>query len=258
MSDDLNITIDDLLKLEIPVASPMPNVVILPHTDENIPDDDERFFARKVVTFLNQEYLKAADYPPLREVFKAVPELASVGKDSVVRILKEANRLLTDIRGLPPYHVNVKRKRQLDPAFVAACNLLANPIDTRSIPAKLKDVGLTSSKFNAFLKKDDYYEFFRGVTDRMIDRETFELGRLALAKNVVEGDLQSFKYFNELTGKYRGAEGLDGRVIALLLETILTIITRHVDGATARVIADEIDKAAVGQIINANSRELKP
>jgi hypothetical protein len=63
---------------------------------------------------------------------------------------------------------------------------------------------------------------------------------LALARNVDNGDLQSIKYFNELTGRYRGN---DETVVNLmvLLGRMMEVLAKHVEPQILAAIADELD-----------------
>ena len=215
-----------------------------PKKKTHSPPSHPNKYVQDLITFLHVYYSANGDYPTNERLLALRPELKDKDAKQLLKLFREVNSTLKK-RDLPEFKKwNIKP--DFDPRFVYACSLVTNPSDTRSLTAKCKAAGITNQKWHNWLKNGRYFQYYEGLMNKAFDSEVYELGRQALARNVAEGDLSSFKYFNEMTGKYRPVDNqLDGRIVAVLMQTILSIIADNVDGGTARRIADEIDQAAM-------------
>ncbi len=134
-----------------------------------------------------------------------------------------------------------KPKDLLDATFVLAVDLLSDITDKRSKSAKLKAAGISTMRFDKFLDKPNYRDYFLGAMDRVRAKAVVS-GDLALIRNVENGDLQSIKYFYELTGKYRGEQETVTNLV-LLLAKVMEVLAKHVDPAVLQTVADELESA---------------
>ena len=178
-------------------------------------------------------------YPPLEEICKQFNFDRKFFQDEILEPLNSALKKKGWDKFSAPVVLGVGRKNQLDPFFVMAVELLIDPIDKRSRTTKLKAVGISSKRFNYLLEKDEYRKYWDKKVATVLS-QTKNFGDLALARNVDNGDLQSIKYYNELTGRYRGN---DETVVNLmvLLGRMMEVLAKHVEPQILAVIADELD-----------------
>jgi hypothetical protein len=231
-------TIDELLGMDL---DQLPNVVI---SLESISEVDPDPLIKEVITFLHSSYLLGG-YPKIKKVYEEYPDLQNLEKPE--EAFKRINATL-ERRDLPPYEITFKKSKTLDPKFVAACGVLSDFSNKKSMVQKLKTVGMTTAQWNNMLKIKLHREYWERITHDVLDFGVYHEGKLALARNVADGDLPSIKYLNELTGKFTQKQDFDPRIIVALMSGVLDIISRHVDGETARAVADDLEIMAVQQL----------
>ena len=237
-------SISELINLNIPNQS-LPNMIITTETYDEAVEPSQHI--KEVVTVLNTQFLLEGEYS-FEDLKTRVPILLEMGSEQLEELFTEANKILEDARGLPPFVVKFKTTKILDPRFVAACNIIMDVSDKRSVAAKLKDVSLTTKQWNNFLRTKANREYYDKLVDNLMDYDTWQESRLAIARNVSQGDLSSIKYFHELTGKFVAQKDFDPRILTYMMTAILEIVVRHVDGHTARIIADELEAVAIKEL----------
>ena len=241
--------IDKLLAQPIPVQNldSLPNTIIAVESATPVSSEIDRVH-RKVVTELNAFYLFNGKYQKLGELRKQVPELDEFTPVGLKDLFTRANSSLKN-RGLPEYHIKYKTATlDFEPEFIGAVTILADFTDKRPMAAKLKEIGVSTKQWNGWLKSQKYYDYWHNTVDRLMDREVYEEGRMALAQNVSRGDLASFKYFNEMTEKFTASKEFDPRIIGVLMSGVLDIIMRHVEGSVASKIAEEIQAMGISSL----------
>jgi hypothetical protein len=129
-------------------------------------------------------------------------------------------------------------RRQLDPIFTLAVELLTDVTDKRSKAAKLKASGISSLRFNKLLADSKHRKYWDTKLATMMSIASSSAD-VSLVKNVEAGDLQSIKYFNEFTGRYREAPDAVGLIT--LLSRVMEVLAKHVDPAVLGLVADELD-----------------
>jgi len=225
--------------------------------------DSQDFLVRRIVTALHANYMLKGQYLTLDQLAIKCPEFGEQRSEfspvGLNEIFQKVGKVL-DKRDLPPYKGYRKQKEGsgFDPEFIKACFVLADVNDLRPPRAKLKALGMTTLRWDNFLKLKKNYDYWNTIVNNLMDTTAYNDGRIALARNVAQGDLPSIKYFNALTGKFVEQRDFDPRVLGVLMSSILEIIMRHVDGNTARIIADEMDQAAImslSGIVSVNSIE---
>ncbi len=238
---------DDLEKLlatDLSTFEKLPNVIVSKEDTTLEP----KVIVKETVTYLNGQHLLMGEYPTLATLKEDLPLVKDLTEEGLKELFLEVNKILEEKRGLPPFQIKFKTVRTLDPNFVAACNLIFDVHDKRSVAAKLKDVKLTTKKFNALLRLRVHREFYEKLTDNLLNEDMWNESRIALARNVQQGDLNSIKYMHALTNKYNERQEFDPRILTVFMQAMLEIVTRHVDGNTARIIADEIDTVAMKEL----------
>jgi len=142
-----------------------------------------------------------------------------------------------------------KKQSDLDPTFVLAVNLICATTDKRSTAAKLKAISVTPQKWQGFLKSEKNRNYFEKRLDEAFGQVEYA-AKLALARNVESGDLQSIKHYQEYTGRFRPNSETEVN-IGLLLAKLMEILTKYLAPPMMAQVADEFE-----QIINVPSKEL--
>lgn len=217
----------------------------------------------RLITKLNAMYFIQEVYPPKEELMKYF-ELTP--KD-FIDIINDSQSAL-EARGLPPYEdlpnlkplektapqgaVGKKRSEleELDPMFVMAVELILDIGDKRSKAQKLKDLGMTTKRFEALRVQKKHEKYFK---DRLaqIWPNVEDSAKIALMKNVESGDLQSIKYWAEWSGAYRPNQDLLLNT-TILIGRVMEILVKHVDPKILADVAAELDN-----VINVTGRELE-
>jgi hypothetical protein len=122
---------------------------------------------------------------------------------------------------------------------LTCANVLLDLTDKRSRAKKLTELGISTSKYQSWLKDPAFQAYLRARSEGALDDNQHE-AHLALIDRVVSGDINAIKYFNELTGRY--APQKDGGVnVNEVLMRVVEVIQRHVsDGPTLSAIGDEL------------------
>lgn len=245
--------IDELLatNVTLPQMDSLPNTIIVQEEFKDDTPAEILRLQRTVVTELNAFYLFNGKYQGLKALKEKVPDILTLTPVGLKDLFKRVNSTL-DKRGLPPFQLNFKSVQpEYDPEFIGACSTLADFTDKRPMAAKLKEIGVSTKKWNMWLRSKSNYDYWHRLVDSLMDREVFEEGRMALAQNVSRGDLASFKYFNELTDKFVSQKEFDPRIIGVLMSGVLDIIMRHVEGTVASAIAEEIQQLGISSLVGA-------
>lgn len=169
----------------------------------------------------------------------------SINGNTLSLIEPRINEIL-GTRDLPPvdflrtqFSEAKKVEPDLDPYFVVAVNLLCDTLDKRSKAVKLNTVGLSTKKFNVFMEKKAYKEYFRLRVDKVFGNVS-ESAKLSLAKAVEAGDLQAIKYYHEYTREFDPNKESTlnlNRLIMLFME----ILIRHVSPNVVEAVARDFD-----------------
>lgn len=200
-------------------------------------DDNE--LLQKLVTTLEVSYYAEGIYPPLATLM----EKWNVSAERIKKLIPKANSGLKT-RGLPGYADFTALKEneiEVDPFFAIAVNLLVDTTDKRSKIIKLKAVGLTPARFYALLEDPTHRAYYNTRVNKIFNDTEFA-AKLALAKNVEAGDLQSIKYFHEMRGVYDPNREIKMNM-AKIINVLMEILVRHVNRDVIEAVGREFDMA---------------
>ena len=210
-------------------------------------------FRADVLTFVEVYYYenkKLPDIHVLHEHFREHPDRPP--------FLKHWNRILDEIseslknRGIKTYNTT---ENYIDPRFAWAVSLIVNHLDKRTIPAKLKEAGLSTKDWQAYLRRKRHYEYFQNRLDEVFDEDIRNEAKISLAKAVSNGDLQAIKYYNELKNIYRPETQNANQMISIVLTAVMEILAAHVTSDVLNRIAAEIRSAEpVRKVIEAQAK----
>ena len=138
---------------------------------------------------------------------------------------------------LPPEPI--WRQQMLTEEQLTVANVLLDITDTRSAKKKLQDLGISTAKYQSFLKDPTYQDYIQSRAESMLGENQHE-AHIALVDRVRSGDMSAIKYYNEITGRYVPSRGESNINVTLILMQMLEIIQRHVrDLGTQELIAQE-------------------
>lgn len=113
--------------------------------------------------------------------------------------------------------------------------------DTRPQIKKLTELGVSTTKYNAWLRDPTYQNFVRTLAEKMLEGNQHE-AHYALLGKVRAGDMGAIQYYNKLTGRFNDSPAATGSLdTRALLTRIIEAIQKHVrDPEVQQAIADEI------------------
>lgn len=214
--------------------------------EENSPDElqytieDQQ--VRKVVTALEAKFWTdqiTQDY--LLAVLHRY-QVPSYSRDDVVKQAQSALskrgieiNLVQLLKGVKGYD------DELHPMFVIAVNQILTTHDKRTLNAKLKALGISPQKWEAFLRNPAHRAYFDKNVKRVFGDTDF-YAQIQLTNLVQTGDLQAIKYYNEVVGKYRPDSESSTRDFLKVIMQLMEILARKLTPDVLDVISREFDE----------------
>lgn len=198
--------------------------------------DELSEFEIQLLTFLDQQYHLTGT---LLTAEKAYEEYGIPVKDFEQAFKKPAFRDALTERGvvferISPYADNAKWiSKSLTPIQLLAANSLLDLTDTRTNKKKLQDLGITTAKYNAWLKDPVFKDYLSARAKQLIGDNEHEVD-LALLDRVRSGDMKAISYYNEFTGRYtpassRQTPNANGNIdVQVILVRVIEIINEEV------------------------------
>jgi len=124
-----------------------------------------------------------------------------------------------------------------------AAAIMLDTYDRRSDEKKLRDMGITTRQWSAWLLDDDFAAYLTDRAEKMLSNSMFEAHK-GLRKGVRNGNVASVKTMYEITGRFRPdqEQQIDVRRV---LHTFIEVIQKYVkDPVTMHAIAMELSQYA--------------
>lgn len=136
---------------------------------------------------------------------------------------------------------NRKRSEVLTELQYTTAVIMLDLRDTRSQSKKLAECGVSTTKYNSWLRDATYQNFVRTLSEKMLGDNQHE-AHYALLGKVRAGDMGAIQYYNKLTGRFNDSPASSGSLdTRALLTRIIEAIQKHVrDPEVQQAIADEI------------------
>lgn len=128
------------------------------------------------------------------------------------------------VQGLPGEKGDLKGV--LTPEQLVAANTMLDLRDNRSQKKKLTELGITTSKWEGWLRDPVFQNYLRQRSENLLPDNLHE-SHLALLDRVRSGDVTAIKYLNEITGRYV-PNATDKVDVNAILARVLEVIQRHV------------------------------
>ena len=178
----------------------------------------EQFFFQEGRTPLNKE-LEQLD----PEFLQKLPELNAWIRESGLR---QASNLL-------------------EPKQFIVAQMLLNTADRRSLRTKLKEANVTVAQFDRWRRTGVFTSYLRKEVQRRF-KDADVSADLELVKLIEDGDLNSIKYYNEMTGRYQSPEEVN---IQKVLATIMEILVQYVGSDVLVKVARELETKVLSRSI---------
>lgn len=126
---------------------------------------------------------------------------------------------------------------------------MLDPYDRRSDEKKLRDLGLTSRQWATWLLDDQFAEYMRDRSERMLANSVHEAHK-GLVKGARNGNVAAVKTLYEITGRYRPNE--ESQIdVRRVLHTFIEVIQRYVkDPIVLHNIAMDLSNAASAESLS--------
>lgn len=176
---------------------------------------------REVILFMERYHAENGAVPEDSTVHAY---LRTIDVECNLDALKENSLFLKsmEVRG-----IDVKLKYgQLSAKQMAAVSVMMSYIDRRSDEKKLRDLGLSTKEWAAWLQDETFARYLNNYSERLITNSVHE-AHLGLIRSMRSGNTASIKLYYELTGRHTEAATnvVDPK---LLIYKIIEIIQKYV------------------------------
>jgi hypothetical protein len=127
------------------------------------------------------------------------------------------------------------RHATLTPEQLLVANTMLDLIDTRNDRKKLNDLGVSSAKYNAWLRQPEFRAYLQGRAESLLGASQHE-ALLALVDRVRSGDSKAIELYWEYTGKFirnnssgNSIQGISSETVTGLVQSIIEIIVEEVE-----------------------------
>lgn len=128
---------------------------------------------------------------------------------------------------------------------LVTANIMLDLRDNRSQKNKLKDCGVSSAKWEGWLRDPAFQSYIRQRAENLLGDNIHE-SHLALVDRVRSGDINAIKYFNEITGRYT-PQGNDKADVNAVLMMVLEVLQRRLSNEPELLAQVADDLLAIGR-----------
>lgn len=202
-----------------------------------LPEGVDPVVFRDALATVDMLYRREGVFPSVEEAFKLWPKIT---KKTYSRIYATSEfRDALSLRG-----ISMDKDAGLSPEQSMALLLLSDPTDRRTTATKLRQLGISMPKYQAWMRQPLFAQSLRSRSEQNLgDSIPTALNRLA--GNVEAGDQRAIEKLLEITGRYNpaSAELANARQVIL---TLIEIILKHVqDTDTKRAIMTELKDTGI-------------
>lgn len=133
--------------------------------------------------------------------------------------------------------------QELSDAQMAAILVVVDINDRRSIPAKLKGIGINSQTWQGWMKDLNFKEYLHSLSTANFE-DALHVAQQGLLSAVERGDVNAIKYYNQTTGREVAPEIQNARI---LISRLVQVIQSHVkDQETLTAISRDFERVMRG------------
>lgn len=127
---------------------------------------------------------------------------------------------------------------------LAAANAMLNLTDRRSDEKKLRDLGISTSEWSAWMLNEHFVNYMKQLSERIIDNNMHE-AHMGLMRGVRQGNTNSIKLYYEMTGRYNPNSENEVN-IRMVIGRVLEAIQRRVrEPKVLNELAVELSQIAI-------------
>lgn len=174
------------------------------------------------------------------------PKLKELGLPLVPSQTAKAQSEAKNPGGVGVEAPKLMQKADLDTVKRTAISYILDYHDKRPIRVKLKDLGVTTTQYNDWLKEERFHTLLKRELDARFKNVDID-AQLGLSRLVLDGDLNAIKYYYEFTGKYRPSTETNVN-ITVVLAKLMDVLVRHLDSEILDTIATEIEREVLAPL----------
>lgn len=198
----------------------------------NIPEGVDPTTFRDALAVVDMLYRKEGVFPSVKDCHKRWDKI-SEKTYSKIYATHEFEIALAN-RG-----ISMSPNKGLTPEQGTALLLLSNPVDRRTTAVKLKELGISMPKYQAWMRNPLFAETLRQRAEQNLgDSVAVALNRLV--GNAEAGDQRAIEKLLEVTGRYNPANAELANARQLILTLINIIVRRVEDPSVKKAIMDDI------------------
>lgn len=180
----------------------------------------------RVISWIEEFWHRNNRFPLIPDWNRRVKAVPSLSDYSLEESLQNATfRLALKSRGIKP-PTGATGDWGLSQDQIAAIVTVVNFEDTRTRAQKLRELGISTTKWAGWMKSKDFVEFLHEMTASNL-RDSLHVANEGLLKALDRGDTNAIKFYYELTERHGGTVGALQN-IRLLLAKILEAVQFHV------------------------------
>lgn len=159
--------------------------------------------------------------------FPPQAKLAQRGvQDPQILYKKTAFTKAMENRGIDLNATNVDSPVDLSKAQMAAIMVMADYFDKRSAHSKMRNLGLTTTQWNAWMKQKKFKEYFHNLTSKNFEEAIGSI-QTGLTRKAEEGDINAIKYYYEITGRHNSGDQTNQN-IRLIITRLVEVLLRRI------------------------------
>lgn len=203
-----------------------------------------------IIHWTEQYWHREKKFPPVGEMQYAFPE-----EDCKKLLHFITFRRAMELRGITIPDVNAGgfSKQQM-----AAALKFLDVHDKRSLVTKLKEVGVTTAQWNAWMKGEKFQEFVLGSSNEDFTETALAEAQIGLRQAMSNGEAPAIKLYYELTGRLSSDTGNLGNLKVIMAQVIEAIQRRVSDPEILKGLSDDFGAILQGRKLATAVVEAEP
>lgn len=144
-------------------------------------------------------------------------------------------------------------RESLTPDQIAAANCYLNIADTRPLTQKLKELGISPTRFSGWMKGKNFSRYIQERAEELFE-DGMPFAHRELMAKVMNGDIKAIRLYYEVSGRYTGVQSVEAQNVTMILQRLLEAIQMEVsDPETVRRIGQRFQF-----IVNGDAQPIPP
>lgn len=214
-----------------------------------VPEGFDKAVFRDILAAVDVLYRRNGVFPTLDETYKSWPKISK--KTYSKAFATEEFKKALELRG-----ISVEENPGLSPEQSRAILILANP-DGRTLQSKLKQIGISQPKYQAWMRQPIFAETLRLRSEQNLG-DSIPVALNALVANADKGDQRAIEKLLEISGRYNPnqIEAQNAKqVVLVMVEAVLKHVS-NVDEKKA-ILAEVENAMSTGIVMNAAGIEMR-